>query len=64
VIDSVLLSCRAPWRGIERALMNRIERRAREKVQGGTIQALFLPTRKNKPAAAFYEQQGSAPAPE
>lgn len=56
-IDSFILSCRALGREIETAACNRI----RERVFGAGASALrarFIPTRKNRPAADFYEAQG------
>ncbi len=57
-VDSFVLSCRALGRGIEGAMMNQIKS---DYLLSGSCRALrawYLPTAKNKPAAAFYEEQG------
>ena len=56
-IDSFVLSCRALGREVETAACNHIK----ERVFAAGAEALvgrFLPTRKNRPAAGFYEAQG------
>ena len=56
-IDSFVLSCRALGREVETAACNHIK----ERVFAAGAEALvgrFLPTRKNLPAAGFYEAQG------
>jgi len=57
-IDSFILSCRALGREIETFVMNKIKQ---DYFGGGScmaIQAKFIPTAKNGPAAAFYSRQG------
>ncbi len=59
-IDSVVLSCRAMGRGVETALMNRIKQ---DFLLDGSflgLEALYLPTAKNKPAERYFESEGFA----
>jgi FkbH-like protein len=58
-IDSFVLSCRALGRGVETAVMNHIKQTYGPPA-GSTLEAEFMPTAKNKPAADFYEKQGLA----
>jgi FkbH-like protein len=62
-VDSVILSCRAMGRGIETAMGNRIKAVAAAWRPDGQLEAVFRPTRKNKPSADFFTAQGFAEAP-
>ncbi len=57
-VDSVILSCRAMGRGIETAMANRIKEVAAAWRPEGRLEAVFRPTRKNRPAADFFARQG------
>ncbi len=58
-IDSFLMSCRALGRGIETALLAHARARARER--GATrLIAQFVPTKKNRQTADFYDREGFA----
>lgn len=57
-LDSFLMSCRAMGRGIETAIMNHVKHRLLEDRSGLELRGRYLPTPKNKPVEAFYEQQG------
>lgn len=57
-IDSFLMSCRAMGRGIETAIMNHIKQRLMEDRSGLELRGRFVPTAKNKPVEAFYDDQG------
>lgn len=59
-IDSLLLSCRVLARGVEDALMTRIERDAAA-AGAQRIVGEFFPTPKNAPAADFFAKQGFTP---
>jgi FkbH-like protein len=56
-IDSFLMSCRVIGRTVETALLARIAADAKEK-GAVELQGLFIPTRKNVPAAGFYRDHG------
>lgn len=56
-IDSFILSCRALGRDVETAACNHIKERVFA-AGAGSLRARFIPTRKNRPAAEFYEWQG------
>lgn len=56
-IDSFLLSCRVIGRGVETAMVDRAESRAKERGARRLV-ADFFPTPKNTPAAGFYEKSG------
>ena len=56
-IDSFLMSCRAMGKNIEKIMLDRIEKEAREKGANEII-GLFRPTKKNKPAEEFYLSNG------
>jgi FkbH-like protein len=58
-LDSFILSCRAMGRGIESAIMNHIKNRHLKKNKKDTVlEALYIPTPKNKPVENFFEEQG------
>ncbi len=57
-IDSFVMSCRALGRGIETAATNVLKSTAFEALGVATLRARFVPTKKNTPAADFYERQG------
>lgn len=57
-IDSFLLSCRAMGRGIETAIMNHVKHRLLDEPGHLELRARYVPTAKNQPAEAFYEDQG------
>lgn len=57
-IDSFILSCRALGRGIECAMMNHIKQRYLNSNKEALIEALYRPTKKNRPAESFYDEQG------
>jgi FkbH-like protein len=57
VIDTLLLSCRVIGRGLEQALVAYLADLARAR-GAETLAAEFIPTRKNKPAEAFYGSIG------
>ena len=57
-IDSFILSCRAMGRGIETAMMNQIKHEYLTVSGLARLEALYIATQKNKPAAAFYGEQG------
>ena len=56
-IDTFLMSCRVIGRTVETALLARIAADARER-GARTLQGVFLPTKKNAPAAEFYRDHG------
>jgi FkbH-like protein len=56
-IDTFLLSCRVLARGIETALLARIGEDARS-AGAKAIEAAFVPTAKNEPAASFLPEHG------
>ena len=62
-VDSVILSCRAMGRGIETAMGNRMKEVAAAWRPAGRLEAVFRPTRKNRPAADFFVRQGFDPLP-
>jgi FkbH-like protein len=57
-IDSVIMSCRALGRGMETALINRIKVDHIKSGRASVLEAEFRPTKKNKPVAQFFDQQG------
>jgi FkbH-like protein len=57
-IDSFILSCRALGREVETAVMNDLKRRFLDSGKADRILAMFIPTKKNAPAASFFEPQG------
>jgi len=57
-VDSLILSCRAMGRGIETAMCNRIKEIAREVAGARILQGRFRPTRRNAPAAGFWQREG------
>jgi len=61
-IDSFILSCRALGRGIETAMMNQIKRDYLLSGRFESLEAMFIPTAKNRPADDFYDKQGFARA--
>ena len=56
-IDSFVMSCRALGRGIEIAASNTLKQFAFDELNAKSLRGRFIPTRKNKPAADFYERQ-------
>jgi FkbH-like protein len=62
-IDTMLLSCRVIGRGVERAMLAVLADRA---VGAGatTIRGTFIPTLKNAPASAFFEEVGFTRTPD
>ena len=57
VVDSLLLSCRVIGRGIEQLMLSVIADEARAKGLR-RLRAEFFATKKNSPAAGFYERAG------
>jgi FkbH-like protein len=57
-IDSFILSCRAMGRGIETAMINFIKEEYFGNSGVSSLDALFIPTIKNRPAQQFYPDQG------
>lgn len=57
LIDSFLLSCRVIGRTVETAILSCLVEEARL-LGAAEIEGEFLPTRKNEPAARFFEQHG------
>lgn len=53
-IDTFLLSCRVLGRGVEHQMLNHLAKAAEER-QLSTVQANFIPTKKNLPARNFLE---------
>jgi FkbH-like protein len=59
-VDTLLMSCRALGRGVETALMNHIKARLLARPGATRIEARFVPTAKNHPAAGYFAEQGLA----
>jgi FkbH-like protein len=57
-VDSFLMSCRAMGRGIETALMNHVKQRLTDERGSLELRGRYLPTARNKPVEAFFEDQG------
>lgn len=57
-LDSLVLSCRALGRGIETAICNQVKEQVFADERKSFLNARFVPTAKNKPAAAFFADQG------
>jgi len=57
-LDSFVMSCRAPGREIESAVMNSIKKKYLVNKSNVQLEAQFIPTAKNKPADNFYPDQG------
>jgi FkbH-like protein len=57
-IESFVISCRALGREIESFIMNKIKQDYLDCGRCSVINAQFIPTAKNKPAASFYGKQG------
>lgn len=58
-IDTFLLSCRVLGRGVEHAMLSHLGKLAQER-QLASVQASFIPTKKNLPARNFLESVASA----
>ena len=58
LVDSFLMSCRAMGRGIETAMMNHVKQRLLDEPGQLELGGRFVPTARNQPVAAFYEDQG------
>jgi FkbH-like protein len=56
-IDTFLMSCRVIGRTVETALLSRIAADAKER-GARVLQGTFIPTKKNAPAAGFYQSHG------
>ena len=56
-IDSLLMSCRVIGRTVETAMLSHLMATSRS-AGARTLRGWFLPTRKNGPAAGFYESHG------
>ncbi|HEX5385183.1 MAG TPA: HAD-IIIC family phosphatase [Gemmatimonadales bacterium] len=57
-IDSVVLSCRAMGRGVEHAMLNHVKQRHVAEGGAAGLTARFIPTKKNAPAAGYFESEG------
>jgi FkbH-like protein len=57
-VDSFIMSCRAMGRGIESAIMNHLKKCCFEHRQVKSIEACYIPTKKNIPVASFLDEQG------
>lgn len=63
LIENFIMSCRVFSRGVEHAVLQEIvDRAVVERVP--RLEALFRPTERNRPAAAFYPEVGFAAFPE
>ncbi len=57
-IDSFLVSCRVMGRGIETAMMNHVKHRLLDEPGHLELRGRYLPTARNRPVEAFYDDQG------
>ena len=59
-IDSFVMSCRAIGRGIETVIMNQLKARYFGREALSSIEATYIPTKKNAPIRSFFPEQGFA----
>ncbi len=55
-IDSLMLSCRVLGRGVEQRFVSELQAMLVKSGEGSTIQAVYIPTKKNLPVAAFFDR--------